>query len=162
MSNYAESKNQIEAIRNKDEIMFRMAISHLMDVGIRHLSEDNVTQCCEEIMKQDDSHSFMTNEFQCDLVKMAGRLAKIDHLHLLNYISKEVYYDVGDNQLSYNRVTELLNECMYHIEDNRFLSDKDVLYMFREIGFTDDEIELLGYEYLLKESAELISDDEKE
>lgn len=154
MSNYAESKNQIEAIRNKDEMMFRMAISHLMDVGIRHLSEDKVAQCCEEIMKQDDSHSFMTNKYQCDLVKMAGELAKIDHIHLLNYISKEIYYDVGDNQLSYNRVTELLKECMSHIEYNHFLSAEDVLHMFWEIGFIDDEIELLGYEYLLKEEEE--------
>jgi hypothetical protein len=94
---YAETKKRLEEIRRKREIMFRMAISHLMDVGIRHLTEENVNECCAEIMKQDDSKSFMTNEFQCELVRMAGELAKLDHIHLLVYISREVYYDVGDN-----------------------------------------------------------------
>jgi hypothetical protein len=96
MSNYVESKKKIETIRSKDEMMFRMAISHLMDVGIRHLDEVNIKNCCEEIMKQDDSHSFMTNEYQCDLVKMAGELARVPHIDLLVYIQKEVDYDVFD------------------------------------------------------------------
>ena len=39
----------------------------------------------------------MTNNFKCDLVRMAGELAKIDHIHLLVYIQREVAYDVGDN-----------------------------------------------------------------
>ena len=45
MNNYTESKKKIESIRNRcGEIMFRMAISHLMDVGIRHLTEENVEE----------------------------------------------------------------------------------------------------------------------
>ena len=94
MSSYAESKKKIEAIRNKDEMMFRMAISHLMDVGIRHLTEENIKENCEEIMKQDDSHSFMTNEFQCELIKTAGELAQIPHIELLVYIQREVDYNI--------------------------------------------------------------------
>ena len=94
---YAETKKKLEKIRRNREIMFRMAISHLMDVGIRNLTEENVNECCAKIMKQDDSKSFMTNEFQCGLVRMAGELAKLDHIHLLVYISREVYYDVRDN-----------------------------------------------------------------
>ena len=94
MSNYTESKKKIETIRNKDEMMFRMAISHLMDVGIRHLTEENIKENCEEIMKQDDSHSFMTNEFQCELIKMAGELAQIPHIELLVYIQREVDYSI--------------------------------------------------------------------
>lgn len=94
MSSYAESKKKIEAIRNKNEMMFRMAISHLMDVGIRHLTEENIKENCEEIMKQDDSHSFMTNEFQCELIKTAGKLAQIPHIELLVYIQREVDYNI--------------------------------------------------------------------
>jgi hypothetical protein len=95
---YKESRKQIEKIRCNDEMLFRMAISHLMDVGIRHLTEENIRECCEEIMKEDDSRSFMTNQFKCELVKTAGKLAQIDHIHLLYYISKEVYYDVGEEE----------------------------------------------------------------
>ena len=94
---YAESKKTLDKIRSYDEMMFRMAISHLMDVGIRHLDEENVKRTCEAIHKEDDSKAFMTNDYKCDLVKMAGEIAKIDHINLLVYIQREVTYDVGDN-----------------------------------------------------------------
>ena len=94
---YAESKKKIDKLRIQNEMMFRMAISHLMDVGIRHLDEESVERTCEKIQKEDDSRSFMTNDFKCDLVRAAGELAKIEHIHLLVYIQREVTYDVGDN-----------------------------------------------------------------
>ena len=95
---YSESKRTLDKIRSYDEMMFRMAISHLMDVGIRHLDEENIKRTCEEIQKEDDRKSFMTNNYKCDLVRMAGELAKIEHIHLLVYIQREVVYDVGDNK----------------------------------------------------------------
>ena len=95
---YAESKKKLDEIRNRNhEMIFRMAISHLMDVGIRHLDNENIERTCEEIQKEDDSKSFMTNDFKCELIRVAGELAKIDHIHLLVYIQREVFYDVGDN-----------------------------------------------------------------
>lgn len=94
--NYKKSKYKLDELRTKDEAMFRMAISHLMDVGIRNLTEEDVEETCNEIMKQDDSRSLMTNEFQCELVRMAGELAKLNHIDLLIYISEEVYYDKGE------------------------------------------------------------------
>ena len=51
---YAESKTTLDKIRKYDEIMFRMAISHLMDVGMRHLDEENIERTCEAIQKEDD------------------------------------------------------------------------------------------------------------
>lgn len=95
---YAESKKMLDEIRNRNhEVIFRMAISHLMDVGIRHLNEENIKRTCEEIQKEDDSKAFMTNNFKCELIRVAGELAKIDHIHLLVYIQREVFYDVGDS-----------------------------------------------------------------
>ena len=143
---YVESKKKIEEIRNKDGMMFRMAISHLMDVGIRHLTEENVKETCEDIMKQDDKHSFMTNTFMCDLVKMAGELAKIDHIHLLNYISREVSYDVGDNSLSYNRAIRLLRGVIDYNTEVMEIADarEDLL----GIGFDEEELIELGYQFL--------------
>ena len=94
---YKESKKILDNIRIRNEMMFRMAISHLIDVGIRHLDEENIERTCEEIQKEDDSRSFMTNGFKCDLVRMAGEIAKIEHVNLLVYIQREVVYDVGEN-----------------------------------------------------------------
>lgn len=99
MSNYVENKKKIEEIRNDvGEPMFRMAISHLMDVGIRNLDEENVRLTCNEINKEDDSHSCMTNEFKCEIVKTAARLAQFSHIDLLVYIQREVVYNVFDEE----------------------------------------------------------------
>lgn len=146
MNNYAESKQKIDAVRNKcGEIMFRMAISHLMDVGIRHLTEENVEETCKEIMQHDDSKAFMTNEFSCNLVRMAYELAQVPHTDLLVYIQREVVYDVFDGGLSYERAVQLLKNCLDWIEEDQL----DTLDTFEYLGLEEDEIESLGYAYLL-------------
>ena len=146
MNSYVESKQKLDELR-RNEMLFRMAISHLMDVGIRHLTEENIEHTCAEIMKQDDSHAFMTNEFQCALVRMAGELAKIDHIHLLNYISKEIYYDVGDHSMSYHRAIELLKDCINSL-------NYDPLNQAIDIGFDEGELEELGFGCLIEEEEE--------
>ena len=92
--NYKEIEKILNEIRNEDEMMFRMAVSHLMDVGIRHLTTDNVEHTCNEIMKQDDTNSLISNYYQCKIVKTAAKLAEVDHIQLLVYISKNVKYNV--------------------------------------------------------------------
>jgi len=93
--NYKEASKKLMEMQRSNEILFRMAISHLMDVGIRHLTDENVESTCAEIMKQDDSHSFMTNEFQCEIVRTAAEIAKIEHTLVLSYVAKNVKYDVA-------------------------------------------------------------------
>lgn len=95
---YTESKKLLDEIRNRNEMMFRMAISHLMDVGIRNLDDAGIRLTCNAINKEDDHNHIMTNAFKCDLIKTAGELAKIDHIHLLVYIQKEIVYDVGQDE----------------------------------------------------------------
>lgn len=94
IDNYKEAVKYLNDIRNQNEVLFRMAISHLVDVGIRHLTDENVAETCAEIRKQDDSHSFMTNEFQCAIVETAYKLTKVNHVALLKYIGKNVKYDI--------------------------------------------------------------------
>ena len=80
--------------RNYGEIIFRMAISHLMDVGMKNLTPELVNEATDEIMKKDDSRMLVTNELLCDVVECAGELAKIDATYLLVYIGRNVEYDV--------------------------------------------------------------------
>ena len=48
---YQDSKKILDNIRARhDEVMFRMAISHLMDVGIRNLDKDTCANACKEII----------------------------------------------------------------------------------------------------------------
>ena len=144
---YSESAIKINKQRSKNEVMFRMAISHLMDVGIRNLTDENIKETCEAIMQEDDSKAFMTNEFKCELIKMAGELAKVNHIDLLVYISKEVYYDVGDNKVDYQRAIELLEDCMTWMSYE--WSDTEACRNFTEIGFSEDELIEFGYKRLI-------------
>lgn len=95
---YIESKKIIDEIRSRNELMFRMSLSHLIDVGVRNLTDENISQTCKEINEEDDRKHFMTNDFKCQIVKTAGELAKIDHIHLLVYVQREVTYDVGESE----------------------------------------------------------------
>lgn len=153
MNTYVESKKKFEAIRNKvGEMMFRMAISHLMDVGIRHLTEEMVEETCKEIMQKDDSKHFMTNEFQCYLVRTAYKLAQISHTDLLVYIQREVVYDIFDGMPSYERAIELLKSCMEWFADDTL--HERVIENLNLLGFTDYEIERLGFNYLFDDNQE--------
>ena len=155
MNNYAEIKKKIETIRNKcGEIMFRMAISHLMDVGFRHLTEETVEETYKQIMQQDDSKAFATNEFQCNLVRAAYELAQIPHTDLLIYIQREVVYDIFDGMPSYERAVELLKSSLEYLEGYNNCNNKENYEAFCDIGLNDDEFELLGFKYLLEESEE--------
>ena len=80
--------------RDYGEMIFRMAISHLMDVGMRNLTPELVNEAKDEIMKKDDSKMFVTNEALCDVIECAGELAKINDTDLLVYIGRNVEYDV--------------------------------------------------------------------
>lgn len=80
--------------RDYGEIIFRMSISHLMDVGMRNLTPELVNEAKDEIMKQDDHKAFVTNEVLCNVVECAGELAKINSIDLLVYIGRNVEYDV--------------------------------------------------------------------
>ncbi len=149
MSNYKENKIKLDNLRNRhDELMFRMAISHLMDVGIRHLTEENVKHTCEQIMKEDDSHALMTNHYRCDLVWLAYDLAQIPHLDLLVYIQREIDYDIFDGAPSYKRSVQLLKSCVDWTACDQL--PEDALSDMYAIGFSNDEIEFVGFGNLLE------------
>lgn len=88
-------EQNINSLRRKyGEMIFRMSISHLMDVGMRNLTPELVEEAKAEITKQDDSKSFVSNKLLCDVVECAGELAKINAIDLLVYIGRNVEYDV--------------------------------------------------------------------
>lgn len=146
---YQESKKTLDNIRARhDEMMFRMAISHLMDVGIRHLDKDTCTSTCKEIMLQDDSRSFMTNQFQCELIWLAHELAQVPHIDLLIYIQRYVDYDACDDYPSYGRAVSLLRSCVDWSACDQL--PEDALSDLYSIGFSNDEIAFVGYGNLLE------------
>ena len=146
---YQESEAKLNYLRSKNMTMFQMAVSHLMDVGIRHLTPESIETTCAAIMQEDDRNHFMSNKFQCALIRMAGDLAQINHIHLLVYISRNVVYDVGDSKLSYERLDELLRNCIERIAEITYDELRDEFTEY--CGFTTDDFEALGMESMDEE-----------
>lgn len=143
---FAATERELFNLRKRDEVLFRMAISHLMDVGIRHLTEENVEATCAAIMKEDDSHSFMTNEYKCDIVRLAAKLATFDHIHLLAFIQRHVDYDVGDDVYPASwkpAIISLIDNLMYGRDDDKIYDE------LSGAGLTDGDITYLGYDEVI-------------
>jgi hypothetical protein len=95
-----DSMKDIRALENKyGPMMFRMGLSHLVDVGQRNLDVPYVEESIKEIMaegeeaKADGKISIMTPEFQCEILRCAAELAQFSVWALFAYIKK--YVDTG-------------------------------------------------------------------
>ena len=147
---FKENKTILDNIRARhDESMFRMAISHLMDVGIRNLDEESCKETCKNIMQRDDSHAFMTNDFMCELIWLAHEIAKISHIDLLIYIQRYVDYDACDDYPSYGRAISLLRSCVDWTTCDQL--PEDALSDMYAIGFSNEEIKFVGMGHLIEE-----------
>jgi len=92
------SKTQeISDIENKYGLaLFRMGLTHLADVGIRHLTDEKVNEAIIQITANDKADKakgiipVMTAEFQIEIVRCAASLAKFDVWELFSYIKNHV------------------------------------------------------------------------
>jgi hypothetical protein len=92
-----ERMNEIRSIENKYGLMlFRMGLTHLVDVGHRNFGDDEVAEGVKQIMAQgevDEDNgkiSIMTPEFQCKIIRCAAELAKFSPWTLFAYIKKHL------------------------------------------------------------------------
>jgi len=89
--------SEITAIENKyGLIMFRMGLTHLVDVGFRNLTDEDVEAAIKKIIADAETDKangviqVMTPEFQCDLVRCAAELAKFSVWDIFAYIQENV------------------------------------------------------------------------
>lgn len=150
MTKYQRSKIEIDRIREEfGEPIFRMAISHLMDVGIRHLGELETQTSIDIIMASDDTNNILPNHVLCNVVRAAHQLAKVDHVDLLIYNQTEVEYGMDYGMINYSRLMQLLVNCIDTICSDQ--TSKDALNSLYDIGMDEEEIEGLGFGDLLYE-----------
>lgn len=155
MSNYVESKRKLEEIRNSvGEPLFRMALTHAFDVGFRHLTAENIESTCNDMMQDDDTNAFMTNEYKCDLVRTAGEIAKVPPYDVEVYINREIEYSVGEDYIQYSRLLRMLRGALDYIYED--LQDCEAFYriMSKDLDIDEDEIMTLGYEWVMNEEEE--------
>ena len=90
-----ENMKAITGIENKyGSVLFRMGLTHLVDVGHRNLSDEDVVECEKliiaqgEVDKASGKITVMTPEFQCEIVRCAAELARFSPWTLVTYIKK--------------------------------------------------------------------------
>ena len=95
METTAEKLKEITAVENKYGLMpFRMGLTHLVDVGVRHLDDENVEESIQHVMLQGELDrangvlTVMTPEFQCDIIRCAAELATFSIWDLFAYIKE--------------------------------------------------------------------------
>jgi len=95
-SQYQTAITAITAVENKyGLVLFRMGLTHLVDVGVRHLTDENVEASIKQILDEGEANKtkgtpVMTPDFQCNIVRCAAELAKFTIWELFAYIKKHV------------------------------------------------------------------------
>jgi len=107
----SDKTQEISAIENKYGVaLFRMGLTHLADVGVRHLTDENVDENIKRIMANGEADkangvvTIMTAEFQCEILRCAAELAKFSIWELFAYIKNHVAisHEGGGDEQSYN------------------------------------------------------------
>lgn len=147
MSNYNQSKKEIDAIRYKyssiKDIVFKIAICMLIHKGKSFFDNEGSYQ---DLIYSAD---LKFNEF---VVKCAKELAKINTIDLLVYIQKEICFS-NDNVMGYQKMTQKLKDCIEWIIGDA--CDCDAAKILTEgIGFSASEIVSFGYGFVFEEDDE--------
>ena len=162
MNNYSESKKKLDAIRDKygckGEVIFRTAIQYVVEHGQSMLSDEawqehfifNIDKRHDEA-EAEGKILFITRDFEKAILECAFELAQIEPYDFLIYIQREIY--LGGDGISYQRAIKLLHKCMDWIDDTH-TTRADCYDTLQYLDFTDNEIEELGYGYMLSEEEE--------
>ena len=158
MSNYAESKQKLDAIRDKygckGEIILRSAIQYIVEFGQRNFNDEQWFDIAiggidrrHDQAETEGKFLFITRDFEKAILACAKELAQIDPYDFLIYIQREIY--LGGDGISYQRAIELLTACTESIYENHREDSWYALEDLRGCGFSNDELEELGCGYLL-------------
>ena len=77
-------------------VLFRMGLSHLVDIGHRNFDDDSVAESIAQIMAKGEEDkangviSVISPEFQCEIVRCAAELSQFSIWTLFTYIKEHV------------------------------------------------------------------------
>ena len=164
MSNYVESKKELNKIASKygckGDIIMRTAAQCIIEYGqYMFKDEDFIKDQIQQIedkhrvAEEEGKHLCVTKDFELAIFNYARELAEVDSYDLIIYMQKEMYWS-NEGGLDYKRAIHLLEECMGWID----VYGTGEGYSFKEalddLGFDEDEIEELGFEYALSREEE--------
>ena len=159
MSNYVESKKTLDKIASKygckGNIVMRTAAQYIVEYGQYMFNDedfikDQIQQIEDKhrIAEEEGKHLWVAKDFELEIFNCARELAEVNSYDLIVYMQKEMYWS-SEGGLDYKRAIHLLGECMGWID----VYGTGEGYSFKEalddLGFDEDEIEELGFEYAL-------------
>ena len=162
MNNYIESKKKLDAIRQKygckGEVLFRTAIQYIVDHGRESFKNSEWFEFqmkaideCHDKAEVEGKILFVTRDFEKAIMECAKELAQISAYDFLTYIQREVW--LGGNGIGYQRAIELCKNAIdFTIADT--YETEYALSDIREMGFSDDEIDELGFGWMLDSEME--------
>lgn len=163
MANYAENKKTLDKIRRDyncaGDVIFRTALQMVVEHGQENFRDEEwYNMAVKSVNNKHDAAEaegkilFCTRDFEIALIECAKAIACIEDIYdLLIYIQREVY--LGGDGIDYYRAIALLKNCMsiiaYSHDDNSY-----TLEDFEEAGIDENELEELGFGYLIVEDEE--------
>ena len=72
------------------EHVFRMSITHLFDVGAKHLKDADVEKTCQEIHKTTPKNSILTPELSADILRCSVELARLPIWDVLKFVKTDI------------------------------------------------------------------------
>lgn len=160
--NYMESKNKLDKIRQnyscKGDVIFRTAIQYIVDYGRASFQE---TEWFDFQMKAiDERHDkieaegkiyIISREFEKAILECAKEMSEIEAYDFLTYIQREIW--LGGNGIDYQRAIELCKNAIDWMVADTYETSA-ALEEIREMGFDDDEIDELGFSWMLDADVE--------
>ena len=161
---YTESKKVLDKIRNnygcQGELIFRVALQYIVEYGQNTFNdkgwvENELTliNTKHDIAEEKGKTLWISREIEIAMIECAQEIAKVNTYDLLVYMQKEVWLS-HEGGIDYQRTIKLLKYCMEQINANEDYDKEETLAVFESLGFTDDEIEELGYGWMLEEEEE--------
>lgn len=135
--NYAETNKLLNNLRQQNEGVFRMAISHIMSVGMKTMHDEETYRIAyaQISAQEDDSNSLLSKEIKLDIIKMAHQIAQVSHTDLLHYLSRNVEFMADDDSLSYDELNILVESNLYYIEMCCNENIVDTIDVARGVGY---------------------------
>ena len=157
MNTYIESKKALDKIREdfccKGDIIFRTAIQYVVEYGQQTFQDYDfvMNQMAEIDGKHDDAEAngkilFISRDFEKAIIECTEALSKINTYDLLIYIQKEVW--LSGEGIDYQRASKIMKGCIAWVLADTYETDY-ALQEIREMGFNDNEIEELGFGWML-------------
>lgn len=154
--NAIETLNKIrQKYTCKGDIIFRTSIMNVVDCGQQSYNNE---EWCNEIIKEIDARHdkaeaegkwlLMTRDFEKTLLECSKEIAAVNTYELLKYIQKYAFIGGEVGELDYQDAIECLKSCMSYIENDKYTM-ADTLSAFYDVGLDDDQIEMLGFGYVL-------------